>query len=405
MKKRLIPFLIFAFLALLIGLITGNSIYYLILFSLFIVILISVVSLAIIYTHYYYLQNLTPIHGVKGESVDLTMQLHNEYRMPLPLVELVYDLPDSSLTLVPNNSKFGVLDNDVVSINEKIYCKYRGEYQVGIKKVILYDMFGLLKITLDFNKISTFKTLSLVIKPRIVPLSGIPLPFRENSSSHNPIRKPTNDIAEMSDIRQYIQGDILKKVHWKLSFSKQELLVKNYSLSFDPDTIIYLDCSNHSLEGVEAITLEDMIIECATAVSNHLLKSHLPTKLITIDAQRTILTGNNPKDFPAIYEFLSNIKFSSDFMLFDLLSQELSSISHVVSIFIITHTIDTNSFDNLIYLREAAVDVTILLVTQYITSLDDKTRNMISELLSVGVNIINITPSDDISKKIMVRTQ
>ncbi len=397
MKRRLIPFIVLTFVSLFAGLLTGNNVYYLFFVSFIFIELLSLISLFIGYMQFMYLQKLEPKYGTKGEKIELEMQIHNEFIMPCPMIQIEYDLPDDSLNLTRSIETFGIMHNSIHSIFETIYCRYRGKWQVGIKKATIHDVFGLSKFTLDFHKNPNYRTLTLIIKPRIIELTSLPLPYSETHSNQRQILKSTQDTAEISDIRKYQHGDILKKIHWKLTAAKRELLVKNYMLSYTPDTLLYIDCSNHNKTGIEAIILEDMIIECATAIANHLLKSYLPMKLITIDTERSVLTGNNPDDFNLIYNFLTILEFKSDFKLFDLLSLELSSISQTGSIFIITHTLDGNVFDNLIYLRQASVDITILLVMKNYNDLDIKKRSMITKLQDAEIMIIRISPDDNLN--------
>jgi len=400
MKKRLIPFAILASLSLLTGYITGNNIYYIIFSTFIFVALLSLISLFVNYSQFNYLQKVTPTEGIKGESVTLDMQIHNDFIVPLPLIEIEYDLPDDSLNPYTNKAHFGVPGRNKVSIIQKVYCKYWGKWPVGIRKAKIYDIFGLFHITLDFYKNANYRTQSLVIKPRIVKLDFLPLPFKENVSSRNPMQKITTDTAEMSDIRKYIQGDILKKNHWKLTMKKQELMVKNHSLSLDPDTLIYTDCSSHGFEGIKAIELNDMIVECAASVANYLLGAYLPAKFIMVGKERLELTGRSPDDFTAIYESISNLTFDYDFSFFGLFADELSAISQVNSIFIITHSISPKGFDSLIYLREASINITVILVEEMKKVHEDTTKNMISELIASGVTIIHLSPGDDLNSNI-----
>jgi uncharacterized protein (DUF58 family) len=400
MKQRLIPFAILAFLSLLTGYVTGNNIYYIVFYTFIFVALLSLISLIINYSQFNYLQKVTPKQGVKGETVNLDMQVHNDFIVPLPMVDIEYDLPDDSLNLYANSARFGVPGRDKVSINQNVFCKYRGKWRVGIKKARIYDMFGLFHITLDFYKNPNYRTQSLIIAPRIVNLDFLPLPFKENASSQNPIQKITSDTAETSDIRAYINGDILKKIHWKLSLAKQELMVKNHSLSLEPDTLIYVDCSSHGFTGIKAIELEDMIAECATAVSNYLLQSYLAAKFVMVGKERTELIGRSPEDFNAVYENISNLTFDYDFSFFDLFADELSAIAHVNSIFIITHSITPKGFDSLVYLREASINITLILVEEGKTAGEENLKNMITELKSVGTVVICLSPGDDLNMSI-----
>jgi hypothetical protein len=243
-----------------------------------------------------------------------------------------------------------------------------------------------------------------VVKPRIVHLDYLPLPFKENINAQNQTNKSTADTAEVSDIRKYIQGDILKKIHWKLSAAKNELMVKNHSLSLDPDTLVYVDCSSHGFSGISAIELEDMIAECATAVAHHILQGSLSAKFVILGKERVEITGRLPDDFFSVYEYISDISFDYDFSFFDLFSDELTAVSHVNSIFIITHSIGAKGFDSLMYLKEANINITVMLIEKSETVHEERFTNILTELKAVGVTIISITPGDDLNMAIREQT-
>jgi hypothetical protein len=397
MKNRLIPFIILTLLSLLAGYISGSNIYYIFFLSMVFVALLALLSLLISYWQLNYSQKVFPKNGVKGQTVELDIQIHNEHAFPLPLVEIEYDLPDESLNLYKNKKSFGVSPKNKKSIKKEVYCRYMGKWLVGISKIKIFDIFGLFHLTIDFYKNANYHNLTLLIKPRVVNLDYLPLPKKESSTTQNPIQKITSDTAEMRDIRKYEPGDILKKIHWKASISKQELMVKNYSLSLDSDNLIYIDCSSHGLSGIKRIELEDMIAECATAVSNHLLKSFFPTKLVITGKERLEFFGRSPEDFMPMYDGISNINFDYSFSFFELFANEIFSSASINSIFLVTHSLDEKAFDSLFYLKQAGISITFILVNDSEKEHSQKTKKIISELVSAGIVIIHISPNDDLN--------
>ena len=66
-------------------------------------------------------------------------------------------------------------------------------------------------------------------------------------------------------------------------------------------------------EGIQAIELEDMIAECATAVAHHILQGYLSAKFVMMGKERFEITGRRPDDFFSVYEYISEISFDYDF--------------------------------------------------------------------------------------------
>ncbi len=398
MKKRLIPFIIISFSFLMSGLTTGKSIFYLLFFTMIFMVLLSVATLIISYIQLKFSQHINPPEAVKGKTVELIMQIYNEHIYPMPLIEVEYDLPDDNLNMYKSTEYFGFMQKSKKTINKKVHCRYMGKWPIGLSKIRIYDVFGLFFFTIDLVESAKYKTLILSVMPRIVKLDYLPLPQRENMSTQNPLQKTSSDIADMKDVRNYEYGDILKKIHWKLSAAKQQLMVKNYSVSLNPDTFIYIDCSSHGLEGISKIELEDMVAECATAIAHHLLKQNMSTKLVIVGKEEEEYSGRELEDFYAMYIGISNISFDNDFSMFELFSADILATSQVNSIFFVTHSLDSSAFDSLYYMRKADISITLILVKESGKVYEPKTLKMISELSSAGIVIIQISPDENLNE-------
>ena len=70
------------------------------------------------------------------------MDIYNDFIVPLPMIELIYDLPDESLNMYSNSSVFAVPARSKVSISrESILQNTWANGKSGISKVKIYDMF------------------------------------------------------------------------------------------------------------------------------------------------------------------------------------------------------------------------------------------------------------------------
>ena len=79
--------------------------------------------------------------------------------------------------------------------------------------------------------------------------------------------RATEDISSPSDIRSYAPGDPMKKIHWKLSLRKQELLVRRFEEPAQPEALILMDCAPPMAEDPElAADLKDALLETAASL-------------------------------------------------------------------------------------------------------------------------------------------
>ncbi len=83
------------------------------------------------------------------------------------------------------------------------------------------------------------RELQIPVLPKETPVSFIPAPTHtesEDSEFYDPAGAPSTDIRE---VREYIPGDRMQDMHWKLSARMDDLLVKQFERSFD-DSLLFL---------------------------------------------------------------------------------------------------------------------------------------------------------------------
>lgn len=61
-----------------------------------------------------------------------------------------------------------------------------------------------------------------------------------DSNRYSPYKKG-DDVTEIFDVREYAEGDKLQQIHWKLSFKKQTLMIKEYGLPLAESIPVLVD--------------------------------------------------------------------------------------------------------------------------------------------------------------------
>lgn len=122
-----------------------------------------------------------------------------------------------------------------------IYC---GRIFVKVEKIIFYDIFGMFK----FEKQCEVSADTFIMPSKVYKFENIGLSDMGSSSDDEIQSKKGDDPSQISEIRNYIPGDKLKNIHWKLSAKSEELQVKEFSMPYSRDVIIiaetYVDCEN-----------------------------------------------------------------------------------------------------------------------------------------------------------------
>lgn len=186
----------------------------------------------------------------------------------------------------------------------------RGKYGIGVERVRLNDMLGLFSYTFHPSEKK-----QILVKPRILKKAYQIMPnahaYEGQQSQEN--RKQGND--ELSDIRKYVYGDSLKKIHWKLSAKVHKTLVRETLSEPENNAVVFLNLNSTimpdsaQVPDKETLIREDWLIEELVAEINHLYKNNIPIKLLLNQQELKSIEISSLADFNATYEYLAVLDF------------------------------------------------------------------------------------------------
>lgn len=176
-----------------------------------------------------------------------------------------------------------------------IYC---GRMVIEVTKVLSYDLLGMFKFTIPFDK----KHEIMVIPYDVVELEELPISTTGNSDDEELQFVKGDDVSQISQIRNYIPGDKLQNIHWKLSAKEEEIQVKEFSLPYSDDIIFLMELYVNK----EIPEDFDEMLEKMYAVSRFLIKQVRKFSLVWYEIQneefKFIEINNNDELIAAIIE-------------------------------------------------------------------------------------------------------
>jgi uncharacterized protein (DUF58 family) len=112
---------------------------------------------------------------------------------------------------------------------------HRGVFQVGPLLVSRSDPFGLLRVGQHQRDIAT-----LWVHPRVIDLAPLPSGLHRDLDGPDSGDSPEGGIT-FHNLREYVEGDDLRLVHWR-SFAKTDVLMVRHNIdSHQPRSIVLLD--------------------------------------------------------------------------------------------------------------------------------------------------------------------
>ena len=216
------------------------------------------------------------------------------------------------------------------------------------------------------------------------------MPLAMGDSGLDTMARATEDLSAPSDIRAYQPGDPMKKIHWKLSLRKRELLVRKFDEPVLQEVLILMDCSRPPSWGqpqAEA-DLRDALLETAAS----LIKAETAAE----HQYRLPLLGSHPVDvvksmgLPAALDYLTRVDFSETDRFERVLIMESQHLRKVGCVTVVSARLNVAMVDVMIRMHRAGPNLRLYLVT--FAPEDENILILISRLQQAEIEVCYVTP-------------
>ncbi|RNI20262.1 DUF58 domain-containing protein [Flexivirga caeni] len=198
----------------------------------------------------------------------------------------------------------------------------RGRYQLGPVTLTQRDPFGLTHVTRALTS-----TDELLVLPRVIPLGA----------SHPPGSGVGNDgetpqmIAlhgeEDVSIRNYHDGDDLRKVHWPATAHRGQLMVRQEDRPARRSALVLLDSRTSAHAGTGAASSFEWAVSAVASVLVRLDELGYRSQLITREALRASHTDLIERSTPQMIEDLASAELGADEDFTQVLSAALDQVA------------------------------------------------------------------------------
>ena len=381
MKLRLsLPVAVFVTL-LTVALCTGSQLF--LLLSVLILLVIAGAVLSVLWASL----TLNVEGNLSGETVrrgdDLVLSLRIRHKGLIPIAPLQLDLTDPSGNR-DREIRLKNMPHRVQSIRLPIHAAHVGVFSVGLHSCTVEDLLGLVRKKIPFRQTS----FDLVVLPRTFDVD--PLKLAPGDPGSELMARATEDLNAPSDVRTYQPGDAMKKIHWKLSLRKQELMVRKYDEPVLQDVLVLMDCSRPPSWGhpqAEA-DLRDTLLETTASV--------LTAQLATDHQIRLPLPGNHPVDvdrsmgLPIALDYLARVDFTQTDRFERVLSMESVRLRKVGCVVVVSARLNIPMVDIMTRMHRSGPNIRLYLVT--FAPEDENVLPLIARLRHAGIEVSYVTP-------------
>ncbi len=269
--------------------------------------------------------------------------------------------------------------SEIIKLN--LIFNSRGVFDLGEFNIMAYDLFNIFSLKRKYYVGDKL----IKVYPKIYPIDGKWV-FGDGTCDSRSINRNFNeDTSLLKDIRKYVSGDSLKRVHWKLSAKQRQLYVKNFESTSGKLANVFLNMSRESYTSKDGKWIEDKCIEIAASLINYMNINGIKSKIFINDSKNTKLEVYNGQSFNEFMEDMVNEKSDGNVDFCDFIDMNIKYISYSGLIYIVTSEVHEKIWNTLCSLINKNYKVVLL---YYLA--DTYNAKYIDALEKIGVRTINI---------------
>ncbi|WP_433325028.1 DUF58 domain-containing protein [Spirillospora sp. CA-294931] len=226
-------------------------------------------------------RRLDPSRLPVGHETRVDLRLENVSRLPSGLLMVEDQVPYT----LGGRARF-VLDRvepeGARELSYRLRSDVRGRYRIGPLVVRLADPFGMVELVRSFSQADT-----LTVTPAIIPLPSGRLMGAWTGGGDSVAR--TISTAGEDDVapREYRHGDDLRRVHWRSTARRGELMVRREEQHWQSSGTLFLDTRRSAHWGDGPASSFEQAVSIAASIGVHLGRAGIGLRLVT-DAGETL---------------------------------------------------------------------------------------------------------------------
>lgn len=318
---------------------------------------ISLIYIACVYSRFKIYQELGSRNMVCDQPEDYFFILQNESSFAFTGVSVRLFSDFSYVEELPGDVEYELLPGDRFMYRTRLVCRYRGEYEVGVKDVEVTDFLRLFRV-----RYANPGTIKAVVRPKLVQIEELrgveefqaPV-WREILSGEEP------DIL----VRDYMEGDPLKQIHWKSTARQGKLLTRTRIGEEKQGLSLFCDMTRFGRTAEEYLPLENKILETFLALGYFFARRDIGFSAYYAQREPVRKQIRGMRDFDAFYQDVSMAVFVENGDFPDLVEQTSAQggFRNNRMVFLVLHELDGRVMETTQKLAAGGMAVVVYAVT------------------------------------------
>ena len=359
MRKYRILYLCLWVLSLAVISVYGGVISYGFFFGVSLLPVISLIYIACVYFRFKIYQELGSRNMVCDQPEDYFFILQNESGFAFTGVSVRLFSDFSYVEELPGDAEYELLPGDRFLYRTRLVCRYRGEYEVGVKDVVVTDFLRLFQV--HYANPGAIKA---VVRPKLVQIEEL----RAMEEFQAPVRREILS-GEEPDIlvRDYREGDTLKQIHWKSTARQGKLLTRTTTGEEKQGISLFCDMTRFSRTMADYLPLENKMLETFLALGYFFARRDMGFSAYYAQREPVRKQVRGMRDFDVFYQDVAAMVFeeNGDFGFMDLVEQVAAQggFWNNRMAFLVLHELDGHVMETTQKLAAGGLSVVIYAVT------------------------------------------
>ena len=381
MKAKILTPLITGAALLTAALMTGSTVFLSFAVLLFLVMLLGLIGVLLASSTLTVSAALSEETVRRGDDVMLTITVQHKGLLPIAPVTLkLSGLNDESESLIRLR--------DIPGKRQQLVMPYHaahvGAFSPGVEWAAVEDLFGFWKKTVHPSSLKE----PLLVMPRLMEMED--LEYAPGDPGNESMAQATEDITDPADFRSYQPGDAMKKIHWKLSLRKGELMVRRFEEPVLSEALLLMDCSQPPNWGWPdaAADTRDTLLETSASMMQHLMQQDHGARLPLMGQHPIELTRDMGEAL--VMEHLTRHDFSEPDQFERVLQMSTGRLRTVGAVVVIAARLNSAMVDIMIRMKRLGPTVRFYLAT--FNEEDERILPMVARLMHGGVEVRFVHP-------------
>lgn len=241
---------------------------------------------------------------VSGRPSDFYITLNNEGWFSFSSVRIIFYSSFSTVMGLDDATVYELAPRSSLTRATKLVCRYRGQYEVGIKEIEISDLYGLFCIRYRIKE-----PLSVIVSPAIKHLSEL----RSANDLHSAGRDRLSERTEPDiPVREYVPGDDIRLLNHRASAAMQKLMLRERIGVEKNGVAIVMDSSRRRSTPEQYLPAENSIIESTLALALYYMENHIPASVSYFAQDMISQPVTSPGEFEGLYTRMKGFSFGDE---------------------------------------------------------------------------------------------